>query len=229
MKAVILQPSYIPWRGYFHQISKADVFVFLDDVQYDRRGWRNRNRIKTAQGSRWLTIPVHSRGVQIENTPIKDIQISWEKDWIGDHWQSIESSYHRAPFFELVSPMLREYFQIKPTHLADFTIELTTGISNYIGIAGTKFIRSSSLDVTGIKTDRLISILKSISADQYLTGPSAKNYIEETKFLDNNISLEYMMYDYREYAQLYPPYDPQVSIIDLMFMTGPDSLQYIME
>ncbi len=227
MKAVILQPSYIPWRGYFHQIIRADIFVFLDDVQYDRRGWRNRNRIKTAHGSKWLTIPVHSKGVQVNKTPIKDIQISWERDWSNEHWRKIETAYHRAPFFNQVGSMLYDYYQAHPQYLADFTIELTTAIANYLGIINTQFTRSSCLLSTGNKTDKLISILQIIGADQYLTGPSARNYIEEAKFADNHITLEYMKYDYREYSQLYPPYDPQVSIIDLLFMMGQDALQLI--
>src|SRR6267154_6293222 len=99
MKAVILQPSYIPWRGVFDQIDRADVFIFYDDVQYDKRGWRNRNQIKTAQGKQWLSIPVYSKGSQTENIPINQIRIVWDSPWNQDHWKAIRHAYARAPYF----------------------------------------------------------------------------------------------------------------------------------
>jgi len=227
MKCVILQPAYIPWRGYFDQIANADVFVFFDDVQYDRRGWRNRNRIKTALGARWLTIPVHSRGVQIEHTPINQIEIAWDKPWNEDHLHSLQSAYGRAPFFKQYFPLLIDYYNRKPALLADFTIDFTIALSRELGISTTRFLRSSSLNGKGAKTDRLISILKELGADHYISGPAARNYIEKEKFDRAGIRLEYMVYDYPEYNQLYPPFDPQVTILDLLFMTGADALRNI--
>jgi len=100
MNVVILQPSYIPWRGYFDQIRRADLFVFYDDVQYDKRGWRNRNQIKTSTGKKWLTIPVHSHGAQIERIPINQIRVSWDSSWSKDHFLTLQHSYRNEPFFE---------------------------------------------------------------------------------------------------------------------------------
>src|SRR5258706_11300443 len=100
MNCVILQPSYIPWRGYFHQVHKADVFVFYDCVQYDDRGWRNRNRIKTARGPQWLTIPVHSKGAQTLVIPIKDVGIVWDNPWNKKHWAALQHNYGQAPHFK---------------------------------------------------------------------------------------------------------------------------------
>lgn len=227
MKCVILQPSYIPWRGYFHQIAKADVFVFYDDVQYDRRGWRNRNRIKTPQGVRWLTIPVHSKGYQIAHTPINQIRIAWEHPWNTEHWKTIKFSYSKAPFFSKYAPLLGQFYQRHDEYLADFCIDFTIALAKELGIAETRFIRSSELKVSGVKTDRLLNILRLLKATHYITGPSAQNYLEEEKFHQAGISLEYMHYDYPEYPQLYPPYEPQVSILDLLFMTGQNALDYI--
>jgi hypothetical protein len=227
MKAVILQPSYIPWRGYFHQIHKADIFVFYDDVQYDKHGWRNRNRVKTHQGTQWLTIPVHGRGAPVQRTPINQILIDFRQPWNRKHWMTLEQSYRKAPYFKQFANWLEALYQDPPAYLADFTITLTIEIARQIGIQHTRFIRSSSLEASGTKTDRLLDILTKLDADHYITGPSARSYMDENAFATAGIRLEYMEYNYPVYEQLYPPYDPQVSILDLIFMTGPDALAYI--
>jgi WbqC-like protein family len=228
MKCVILQPSYIPWRGFFHQIAKADLFVFYDDVQYDKRGWRNRNRIKTSQGSHWLTIPVHSSGAQIDHTPINQIHISWDQPWNQEHMKALHHSYTKAPYFKQFLPLLEEIYNRHDDLLSDFTIYSTIALAHVMGNTHTKFINSSELAISGAKTDHLISILKRVGADHYISGPAARDYIEEDKFKDAGISLEYMSYNYPEYSQLYPPFDPQVSILDLLFMTGTDALKFIL-
>ncbi len=227
MKGVILQPSYIPWRGHFDQINKADLFIFYDDVQYDKHGWRNRNRIKNRQGGQWLTIPVHSKGVVIEEIPIHQIEIAWEQPWNVQHWRAIQQNYSKAPYFKLYAPWLEEVYQRKPARLADFTIPLMMEIAQELGICQTRFLRSSELKASGSKTDRLISILTQVGIDHYISGPSASSYIETEKFQAAGIKLEYMEYNYPQYPQLYPPYDPFVTVLDLMFMVGPDAPHYI--
>jgi hypothetical protein len=232
MKCVILQPSYIPWRGYFHQIQKADVFVFYDDVQYDKHGWRNRNRIKTHQGPIWLTIPVHKKGVTVEHIPINQIEIDWSNPWNRKHSQSIQQAYSRAPYFKRYAPLLEDFYSRHYRLLSDFDIELTLALAGELGITDTRFVCSSSLDVpgnkalTGSKTDRPIRILQKLGVDHYISGPSARDYIEADRFQELGITLEYMSYDYPEYPQLHPPYEPQVSILDMLFMLGPDTIRY---
>ena len=227
MNCVILQPSYIPWRGFFHQIQKADVFVFYDDVQFDKRGWRNRNRIKTPQGSQWLTIPVHSGGHQIEHTPINEIRICQDEDWSRKHWLTLQQHYGKAPYFGRYREMLERAYHRRDPRLADFTIDLTVQIAGELGLRDTRFVRSSTLGVTGVKTDRLLNLLAKVKATHYISGPSARDYIETEKFAAAGITLEFMTYDYPEYPQLYPPFDPQVSILDLLFMTGPEAPRFI--
>jgi len=227
VNAVILQPSYIPWRGYFHQIYKADVFVFYDDVQYDKHGWRNRNQIKTSQGKQWLTIPVHSRGAT-EGIPIKDVRIDWNKPWNKNHWKALTYAYARAPFFRRYAPLLEAFYDRQDEFLADFTVDLTVALAGEVGIAPRRYMRSSEMALNGRKTDRLIQILEQVGATHYISGPSAADYIAADKFAAAGIALEYMTYDYPEYPQLYPPYDPQVSILDLMFMSGERALDYIL-
>ncbi|MGB8215559.1 MAG: WbqC family protein [Anaerolineales bacterium] len=227
MNCVILQPSYIPWRGYFDQINRADVFVFYDDVQYDKHGWRNRNQIKTAQGRQWLTIPVHSGGVVEKSIPIRQVEIDWSKPWNKAHWKALTFAYGRAPFFQEYAGLLEPFYQRKDVFLADLTIELTVALAGALGIRRTRFVRSSELQASGQKTDRLVQILTQLGASHYISGPSAGEYIEAEKFASAGITLEYMDYNYPEYPQLYPPFDPHISILDLLFMTGPDAMKYI--
>jgi len=218
MKCVIIQPSYIPWRGYFDQIRQADLFLFYDDVQYDKHGWRNRNRIKTSQGLRWLTIPV-----QNQHSPINEVCIDWKQNWSKKHWTTLQQSYCRAPYFDHYADILEDFYSRKIELLADFTIDLTVALAREMGFVHTKFVRSSTLQVSGSKTDRLIQILTQLGASDYLSGPSARDYIEVDKFEAAGINLEYIQYDYPEYPQLYPPFESQVSILDLLFMTGPEA------
>jgi len=229
MKCVILQPSYVPWRGYFHQVARADLFVFYDDVKYDKNGWRNRNRIKTPNGPLWLTVPVLTKGVESQAILIKDILIDEKQDWTRKHWNSLTAFYGRAPYFDRYAPLLADAFQSRSPYLSDLTIALTISLAQALGIQHTRFMRSSEITgLSGHKTDRLVSLLKQVGASEYISGPSARDYIEPEKFEQAGISLEYMRYNYRPYPQLYPPYEPQVSILDLLFMTGPDALDYIL-
>jgi len=226
VKVVILQPSYIPWRGYFDQIRLADLFIFYDDVQYDKHGWRNRNQIKTTQGKQWLTIPVHSKGVT-EGIAIKDMRIDWSKSWPKTHLKSLTNSYSKAPCFEKYLPVLDSFYERRDQFLADFTIALSIALTRELGITSTRFMRSSELsDIKGRKTDRVINILKQVGATHYICGPSASSYIEPEKFDAAGIPFEYMQYNYPEYPQLYPPFDPYVTILDLLFMVGKDALNY---
>jgi len=228
MTVVILQPSYIPWRGFFHLIQKADTFVFFDDVQYDKRGWRNRNRIKTQNGPVWLTIPANAKGSQTDNILIKDVPVVYDEDWAKKHWRSLQLNYGKAPFFKQYAPLVESFYQQRPVMLADFTISTSITLSETLGLRNKTFLRSSELEgVEGQKTDRLLSVLKKVGATHYISGPSAKDYIENDKFEAAGITLEYIDYRYEEYPQLHPPYDPQVSVLDLLCMTGPEAGKHI--
>jgi hypothetical protein len=227
MKCVILQPSYIPWRGYFHQIQKADVFVFYDDVQYDKHGWRNRNLIKGPNGPQWLTIPVASKGAVSQHIPISEVRIVWDRDWRRTHWGTLTACYARSPFFDKYAATFESFYQQRPERLSDYTIETTISVARLLGIEHTRFIRSSELDVTGSRTERLVNIVKEVGASHYISGPSARDYIEDDVFERAGITLEYMEYEYPEYPQLYPPFDGRVSILDLLFMVGDEACNYI--
>jgi hypothetical protein len=223
VRCVILQPSYIPWRGYFDLIRRADVFVFYDDVQYDKGGWRNRNRVKTPAGSRWLTIPVRSKGSRALS--IKDVHLS-DPAWSREHHQTLARLYGEAPYFD--AAFLDELYADPPELLAELTVRSTEAIARRLGIEQTRFLRSSEMaGIEGRRTDRLIAILQRLGATHYLSGPAAKDYVETEKFDEAGIVLEWMTYDYPDYPQLYPPFDPFVTVLDLLFMTGPDAPRFI--
>ncbi len=227
MTTVILQPSYLPWRGYFHQIYKADTFVFYDDVQYDRDGWRNRNRIKTAAGTKWLTIPLASRGEHWKELTIKDMRTAAHENWRHKHWETIRHSYRKAPYFEQYRGMVEQWYATDWEHLAEFTIATTIELARALGIEHTRFVRSSSLGATGAKTARLLAILQELGATRYVSGPAAKSYLDVAALEEAGIAVEWMTYEYREYPQLFPPYDGQVSALDLLFNAGPEAGEYI--
>jgi hypothetical protein len=227
MKCVILQPSYIPWRGYFHQIQKADVFIFYDDVQYDKHGWRNRNLIKGPQGAQWLTIPVASKGAVSQRLPISSMRIVWDRDWTRTHWGTLCACYAKAPHFRRYADYVEQFYVQRPQLLADYTIQTTIALARLLGIEHTRFVRSSELDVNGARTERLIKMLQSVGATHYVSGPSARDYMEERLFREAGITLEYMEYDYPEYPQRFEPFLGRVSILDLLFMVGAEAPSYI--
>ena len=230
-RCVILQPSYLPWRGYFHQIQRADVFVFYDDVQFDRHGWRNRNRVKGPHGAEWLTVPVLSKGSVTEGRPTSEIQICWARHWNRKHWGTLQALYGRSPYFGRYAPFFEEFYRRRPDKLADWCIDLTVALARELGIVHTQFLRSSELaaeipaDAAG--TERLMHLLRLVGATEYLSGPSASDYLEEDKLREIGVNLEYMRYDYPEYPQAHPPFDGQVSVVDLLFQMGPHAGDYI--
>ena len=227
MKCVILQPSYIPWRGYFHQIQKADIFVFYDCVQYDEHGWRNRNKIKTPHGEKWLTIPVKSKGCHTFHTPILEIPIEWKTNWPEKHLKSLKQYYGKTPYFLEYKNLLEKIYSRRDERLADFTCATTELIARELGISHTRFLRSSHLPAEGGKTDRLLSILRHLGATHYISGPSAEDYIEKSKFSAAGIKIEFMNYSYPKYPQNHGPFSQRVSILDLILNVGPKARHFI--
>ncbi len=219
---VVLQPSYIPWRGTFDLIARADVFVFYDDVQYDKHGWRNRNQIKTKDGLKWLTIPVHAKNNVTDRVPINRVEIDWSRDWSKIHITSLQHAYGRAPHFAAALEPLRAAIAMKPALLADLTIATTIAYARQLGLS-TVFERSSNFASHGSKNERLLDVLREAGATRYISGPSARAYIDEGAFRDAGIALEYMTYSYSSYPQLHGPFEGAVSIVDTIAMLGPDT------
>jgi hypothetical protein len=183
--------------------------------------------VKTAAGPQWITIPVLTSGVHSQKRPIHSIETCWEKMWNKRHLTQLEAAYGGAPFFEKYAPLLRRWYGECPRLLADFTIQQTIDIARELGIESTRFLRSSTFPAEGTKTQRLVSILKHVGANRYFSGPSAKDYIDEALLQANGIALDWMDYNYPEYPQFHPPFDPRLSILDLLMMTGEEAPRYI--
>lgn len=229
----ILQSNYIPWKGNFHMMYLVDEFVLYDDIQFTRRDWRNRNKIKTPTGLRWLTIPVKSvpnHQSKEVNQRICDTQIS-DLFWAEKHWKEIESNYSIAPFWKMYETTLKETYETaaKETLLSMVNYLFLSKLMDLLGFS-TTITWSMDYSAQGHKTDRLIDILKKTRATDYLSGPIAKDYIEQEKFNDAGIILHWMNYDkYPEYQQLYPPFEHGVSVLDMLFMLGKDTPSYYLE
>lgn len=224
MTAVILQSGYLPWLGFFDQMYKSDVFVIYDDVQYDKHGWRNRNRIKTAQGVQWLTVPVLIKG---QDKPlIKEVQINNKVDWRRTHLKSVKQSYSRAPFFDAYFGVLEEVYSKEWEYLIDLDMTLIFALMERLGLT-MKIEFSSDLGMTGDATQRLVDICLYLGASHYLTGDAARDYLDESLFSQYNIKLEYHNYQHPLYNQLYGEFIPYLSVIDLLFNHGKDSLDIL--
>lgn len=222
-RIAILQPSYIPWLGYFDQINKVDTFVFYDDVLYTKNDWRNRNKIKTANGTAWLTIPVNTKNRLKDYLLIKDVTLI-DKNILKKHLKAIELNYKKSPFFKEFYSAIAPLFNKEYRLLADLDIDIIKTISEFLGIKKVKFLRSSDLDIANENpTGRLIDICKKQKAICYLTGASAKNYLDEKMFKENDILLEYQEYIHPAYKQQWGEFIPYLSIIDLLCNEGSSS------
>ncbi len=224
MQIAILQPSFIPWLGYFDQIARTDAFVFLDDVQYTRRDWRNRNRIRTASGWMWLTVPVQTRGKFDQS--LLETQIDHSTDWRAKHLQTLRHNYTRAPYFEEVFPQLENVYARELALLVDFCLEMLATINQILGLQ-TKIYRSSELNIEGQKADKILSLCQALNADEYLTGDLARDYLPVDEFEERNIKLTYQNYVHPEYHQLHAEFFSHLSVIDLLFNEGPRSLKIL--
>jgi hypothetical protein len=225
VRVAILQPSYLPWLGYFDQIYRADTFVFYDDVQYDKHGWRNRNKIKTPQGWQWLTVPVLTKGRF--GKLIYEMEIDNHAPWAEKHLKSIQVNYHKSPYYHAYIKYFEKIYLKEWQYLADLDIELIKLITNLLGMGNKMFIRSMELGVKGDRLERLINICQLFKADNYLTGQAARNYLDEKLFAKAGIKVEYQNYKHPAYPQLYGDFIPHLSVIDLLFNCGPESLKIL--
>lgn len=227
MRVVITQSNYIPWKGYFDSIDRADVVVLYDDVQYTRRDWRNRNRIKTAQGLRWLTIPVGVKGKY--HQLINEVEVA-ESGWTRSHWSSIAQAYTDAPAMAEYRDRLFDLYQRaeKLTMLSDVNHLFLTEMCGWLAIE-TPFRWSTEFNAPGNPTERLVAICRSLGATTYLSGPAAKSYLEVHRFTDAGIAVEWA--DYRgfpPYQQPHGDFEEQVSIVDAFLNLGDQARHHVL-
>lgn len=226
MKVAVLQSNYLPWKGYFDIINSVDTFIFYDDVQFTKNDWRNRNKIKTTKGTDWISIPC---GIDL-NRLVNQVEIQDNK-WRQSHWGKIVQNYRQAPFFKDYKDFFEEFFlnnQLR--NLSEINQLLIRRIATeLLDMNNTRFETSAAYELDGRREERLLNLLKQAGAKHYLSGPSAKSYIDEDNFKKAGIQLEWANYtNYPEYEQLYPPFEHYVSVIDLIFNVGKEFKKYML-
>ncbi|TNE70448.1 hypothetical protein EP331_12120 [bacterium] len=222
-KVAILQSNYIPWKGYFDIISRVDTFIFHDDLQFTKGDWRNRNKIKTENGLKWLTIPCGTS----ENRLICEVILN-DHSWQKKHWSMIEAAYKSAPFFNMYKDYFKEFYLGRTwTNLSELNQSMIKGISRDILNLDTQFEDSRTYHLEQKKGERVLELLTKSKAEVYISGPAAKDYLEPDEFKKTQIGLEYIVYDYAEYQQLYGAFNHFVSVLDVLFNCGEAFPSYI--
>lgn len=220
---VVLQPSYLPWLGYFDQIRRSDVFVFYDTVQFDRRGWRNRNRIKGCAGKPlWLTVPVHAS----RESRICEVEIERGGRWVSKHLQSLRHHYAKAPYTARYLPELEALLSAGWERIADLDIALTRLMCDWMGYES-RFVRASEVEVQGCRNERLLAYCRHFGATRYLSGDSARGYLDVDLFRSNGVEVVWQDYHHPVYAQQHGAFVSHLSALDLLLNCGAASAQII--
>jgi len=225
MRAVILQPAYIPWLGFFNQMLFADLFIYLDDVQFDKRGWRNRNRIKGPNGPVWLTVPILSKGSYKQT--LTETRIDNSGTWFEKHLKAIQRNYAKSKFFKSYYVELEAVMHKKWDYIVDLDYALTELIRGWLGIT-TPIVRASEIKVENPdKTGRLVEACVKTNATEYISGPLCTDYLDSNQFTNADIRVWLHEYHHPEYFQRFPPFEPYLSCLDLVFNEGPGSLEIL--
>ncbi len=224
MKLSAHQPQYLPWPGFFHKLAQSDTFVFLDSVQYKKREFQNRNKILSAKGPLWLTVPVITKGKYYQL--IKDVEIDNSVNWKKDHFGSLRANYSRAPYFKEHEAFFSSVYSKEWLKLAELNVYIIMYILNYLELP-VKVLFESALAPEGLKTARLIELCKKTHASVYLSGQGAKDYLEEAGFKEAGLVLEYQQFEHPVYEQVFPGFVPRLSILDLLFNKGKESIKLI--
>jgi len=222
----IVQSNYIPWKGYFDLINSVNEFILYDDAQYTRRDWRNRNLIKTRDGLKWLTIPVDVKGKFMQK--INETRVS-ESGWTRKHWAMISHNYAKAPYFSHYRGLFEDLYAkaVQERLLSRINYQLIRAVCDVLGVR-TTISWSSDYALREGQNERRIGLCKSARATKYLSGPSAKEYLDERKFKAAGVSVAWMDYsEYPAYPQLFGPFEHGVTVLDLIFNTGPHAPRYM--
>jgi hypothetical protein len=219
------QPQYLPWIGYFDKMRRADVFCYLNNVQYKKNEWQNRNRIKTAQGWQWLTVPVRYRFPE----KINEVRIDNTTHWSKKHLQALKTNYSHAPYFKAYIPIFEDIFSRKWEFLSELNIHLIECLKDTLQMQEKKTTVSSELMLREDPTDRLIDICKALGADTYLAGRGGADYMDAKRFAKNGLKVIIQEFKHPVYPQLFKDFKSHLSIVDLLFNCGPESMNVIRE
>jgi hypothetical protein len=222
----IHQPMYLPWLGYFERIARCDAFVLLDDAAYSRNYFINRNKIRTREGWAWLTVPVLSTGRS--GQPISDVEVGGGRHWQAKHWKSLAWSYGAAPHFAEHEEFFGGFYARDHARLIEVLLEPLEYLIRALGIR-TRIFRSSELGVEGRKEGRLLGICRRLGADSYLSGPSGRDYLDLSLWKDAGIGVFFQDYRHPVYPQVQGGFLPEMSVVDLLFNCGEESLRILSE
>ncbi len=217
------QPQYLPWLGYFEKINKADIFVLLDNVQFKKNEWQNRNRIKTANGWQWLTVPVMYKYPQL----INEVEINTRDKWRHRQRQAIISNYKKAPFWSLLEEFFEDIFSSEWQYISQLNIHVVERLAGLLGITTPIHVASELGIFPEDPDDRLIALTKHFDADVYLAGSGGKDYMNMEKYTKENIEVIFQDYSHPVYSQLFGSFEPFVSVIDLIYNHGEKSLEIL--
>lgn len=223
MIVAIHQPQYLPWLGYFDKIIKADAFCYLDNVQYKKNEWQNRNRIKTAQGRQWLTVPVSYRFPQ----KINEVKINNTVNWKRKHLQAMITNYSKAPFFAEYIGFFEEVYSKDWELISELNVYLIGRMQEMLNIKEKRTVLASTLSLSDDPTERLIDICKTLEGDTYLSGQDGAKYMDLERFKANGIEVSVQDFIHPEYPQLFGDFASHLSIVDLLFNCGPETLERI--
>lgn len=223
MIIAVHQPQYLPWLGYFDKIDRADVFVLLDNVQFKKNEWQNRNRIKTAQGPQWVTVPVLYRFPQL----ICEVGINTKERWQHKQRQTILSNYRKAPYWQLLEHFFEEIFAKEWQTIAELNIHVVRKLAALLGIATPLHVASELPTFPEDPDGRLIAITRHFNADTYLAGSGGHGYMDLEKYETAGIQVVFQEYRHPEYTQMFGDFEPFMSVVDLIFNHGEDSIETI--
>ncbi len=225
MIVAVHQPQYLPWLGYFDKMRRADVFCYLNDVQYKKNEWQNRNRIKTAQNWQWITVPVRYRFPE----KINEVQINNTTHWSKKHFQALITNYSRAPYFKAYISIFEDIFSKEWELISELNVYLIERLRSVLDIQEKRTVISSDLNLRNDPTDRLIDICKALGADTYLAGQGGADYMDLERFKKNGLKLIIQEFNHPIYPQLFKDFQPHLSVVDLLFNCGLESMNIIRE
>lgn len=224
-RVAIMQPTYLPWIGYFGLMRSVDLFILLDSVQFARRSWQQRNQIKTANGPLWLTVPVLSKGKR--DQLISEVEIDRSRDFPQNHQKALELNYGKSSYFDTFAPQLFSLLGTDNEYLADLTKGAIAWIRDALGIT-TQIRRSSEFEAVGAKAELLASLCDQVGATEYISPPGSKDYLDESDaFTNRGMPLRYFNFTHLVYPQRFGDFLPYMSVVDLLFNCGPESLSLI--
>jgi hypothetical protein len=223
----INQPAYLPWLGYFHRIAVSDAHIVLDQVQFEKNSFTNRNKVRTGEGWCWLTVPVKTSG-KFGDLSINSLEIADERPWAAKHWETLRLNYSKAPFFAQHAPFFEGIYARPWEKLSDLARAITAYLLEAFKIE-TKIYFASQMSALGKKDELVLNLCRELGATVYLSGPLGRNYLREELFREHAITVRYDDYHHPVYSQVYPGFEPYMAAIDLLFNAGPASREILLK